>query len=108
MQMKETLGLSAVYFRNRIREAFVEHATMVEGQQAFGGTSQPVRIVSVQPFAGDQRLQRLPSVQGKTYVFVLAAGVPGTIAEIRIGMPADEATQVPASTERTTFQGVSP
>ena len=108
LEMKQTLGLSATYFRNRIRESFVEHATVAEGTFTLGGRAMPARLLTVRPFAGEARLERLPSVQQKTYVFVLADGVPGMIAEMRIAMPANPAMQVPAFAERITFQGVAP
>lgn len=108
MQMKDQLGVSAAYFRNRIREAFVDHATIAEGEFAFGGMPVPARLLTVRPFAEDARLQRLPTVQHKTYVFVLADAVPGVIAEMRIEMPGDAATQTPAFAERITFQGAGP
>ena len=107
-EMKQTLGLSATYFRNRVREAFVEHATLVDGEFALDGKTMPARLLTVRPFADETRLERLPSVQQKTYVFVLADGVPGMIAEMRIEMPANPAMQLPAYAERITFQGMEP
>lgn len=107
-EMKDHLGVSATYFRNKIREAFVTGAIVSDATFDLAGTAVPAREITVRPFEGDQRLERIPSLQAKTYVFVLADAVPGTVAEIRIGTPADSAMNVPAMMQRTTFTGVEP
>ena len=104
-EMKETLGLSASYFRERIRQAFVTRATVSDAEFSMDGKSVPAKLVTVQPFEDDARLERLPSVQRKTYAFVLAEAVPGMLAEVRTSMPADPSAQIPAAGERMTFQG---
>ncbi len=106
--MKEQLGLSATYFRNRIRQAFVDRAVVADASFMLDGRALPAREITVRPFADDQRLERSPSVQGKTYVFVLADGVPGTLAELRSELPADPALGAPAFRETLTFVGDKP
>jgi hypothetical protein len=106
--MKDAVGLSANYFRNRIRESFVEAATIREGNTQFDGGAIPARVVTVQPFAHETRLERIASLQAKTYTFVLAEAVPGMIAEIRIDTPEDLALHAPAIYEQITFTGVDP
>lgn len=107
-EMKATLGLSATYFRNHIREAFVDRAVVASTEFSLGGKPVPARSVTVQPFADDTRLEHFPTVQNKTYTFVLSDSVPGTLAEMRIEMPPDEAMKLPAFVQRVTFQGVEP
>jgi len=107
-EMKATLGLSATYFRNHIREAFVDHAVVETTQFALAGRPVPARSVTVRPFADDTRLEHFPTVQGKTYTFVLSDSVPGGLAELRIEMPPDMAMKIPAFAQRITFQGVEP
>jgi len=107
-EMKEHVGLSTSYFRNKIREAFVTSAVIADASFDLAGMAVPAQEITVRPFEGDRRLERIPSLQAKTYVFVLADAVPGTIAEIRIGTPPDTAMNVPAMTQRTTFTGVEP
>ena len=68
----------------------------------------PARVVAVQPFLGETRLERIPSLQAKSYTFVLADAVPGTLAEIRIETPADAKMDTPAFGSRTLFTGVEP
>jgi len=106
--MKDALGLSATYFRNGIRRTFVDQARIESAEITFEGRTIPARIITMQPFAQDRRLARLPTVQQKRYTFVLADGVPGSLAEIRIDMPGDPDTQVPPFEERLTFRGVEP
>src|SRR3954447_18707778 len=106
--MKDALGVSANYFRNRIRESFVSAATMSDAAVQVDGGPTPARIVTVQPFAREARLERIASLQAKTYTFVLADAVPGMIAEIRIDTPEDPALHAPSMSEQITFAGVDP
>ncbi len=107
-EMKATLGLSATYFRNRIRQALVDQATLAPTEFTLAGKPVPAQVVTVQPFADDPRLERLPTVRQKTYAFVFADAVPGMLAETRISMPGDAAAGIPAASERITFEGVGP
>lgn len=107
-EMKEAVGLSTSYFRNKIREAFITKATVADGTFDLGGAAVPARVITVQPFAGEQRLERIPSLQAKRYAFVLADTVPGMLAEIRIDTPADAKMDVPAFSQRTVFTGTEP
>lgn len=108
LEMKDAVGLSSAYFRNKMREAFVSGAEITEAPFLLDGRTVPARIVTVHPFRGDDRLARIPSLQEKSYAFVLADAVPGTVAEIRIETPADQAMQTPAFSQRTIFAGVKP
>ena len=83
-------------------------ATVADGSFDLDGAAVPARVVTVQPFAGEQRLERIPSLQAKSYTFVLADAVPGMLAEIRIDTPADAKMDVPAFSQRTVFTGVEP
>ena len=107
-EMKEAVGLSTSYFRNKVREAFVTGATVADGTFDLGGTAVPARVITVQPFTGEARLERIPSLQAKRYTFVLADAVPGTLAEIRIDTPADSKMDTPAFRQRTVFTRVEP
>ncbi len=106
--MKGQVGLSTSYFRNKIREAFVTKAAVTQATFDLQGATVPAQVITVQPFEGDQRLERIPSLQAKTYSFVLADAVPGMLAEIRIGTPADTKMDAPAMSQRMTFIGVEP
>ncbi|WP_189041891.1 hypothetical protein [Aliidongia dinghuensis] len=107
-EMKNQIGVAAAYFRNRIRQAFVDHAQIADTTIEFQGKTVPARRITLRPFADDPRFEHLPSVQGKTYDFVLADPVPGQLAELGAEMPADPATGAPAWAERVTFAGEKP
>jgi len=108
LEMKDQLGVSVAYFRNKMRDAFVTQASVAPGTFLLGGTAVPAQVVTLRPFEHDSRLERMSQVQAKTYTFVLSDAVPGGIAEIRIAMPPDAAMGAPAFEQRTTFQGVQP
>ena len=106
--MKTALGMSDAYFRNRIRQAFLDGATVADTTVPFDGAATPARTVTITPFAHEQRLERIPSLQAKTYTFTLANAVPGMIANIRIDTPSDPALHAPEFSEQITFAGVEP
>ena len=106
--MRDTLRVSATYFRNHVREAMVDHATCKDVTYAYDGKALPAVEVTVQPFADDERLEHLPSVQAKTYRFVISDSVPGGIAEMQTSMPADPQRDIIASGEKLTFAKVAP
>ena len=107
-EMNKAVGISSTFFRNKVRESFVNGAQLSEAPFELDGKSVPARIVTVHPFRGEDRLARIPSLQEKSYSFVLADSVPGTVAEIRIDTPADADMQTPAFSQRTIFSGVKP
>lgn len=107
-EMKDQLGLSASYFRNKLREGFISASEVAPGTFMLDGQEVAAQVVTVRPFQREQRLERVGQVQAKTYTFTLSDKVPGMIAEIRINMPRDERMAAPAFEQRTTFQGVQP
>ncbi|HWK46302.1 MAG TPA: hypothetical protein VNT30_16395 [Stellaceae bacterium] len=107
-EMKDQVGIAAAYFRNRIRTAFIDRAELSETEIQFDGKRIPAHRVTLKPFADDHRFDHLPTVQGKTYDFVLSDQVPGQLAELGTEVPADPAAGAPAWTERLTFVGETP
>lgn len=106
--MKQAVGVSSSYFRNKIRESFVDAATVADATADVDGKSVPARRVTIRPYAHEQRLEKIKSLQDKTYSFVLADSVPGMIAEIDIDTPPDAAMQAPAMSQKIVFDGVKP
>ena len=104
----EAIGVSKAFLRNRIREAFFDSATVASATITFEGKATPARVVTVRPFEHEQRLERIVSLQAKTYTFVLADLVPGMIDEIRIDTPEDPALNAPALSKQIKFAGVEP
>jgi hypothetical protein len=107
-EMKSAIGISAIYLRNRIRESFVDAATIAAATTSLDGRTVSARRITVEPFARETRFERIPSLQAKTYSFVLSDEVPGMIAEIAIQTPDDTAMKAPAMSEHITFDGVEP
>ena len=107
-EMKDQVGIAAAYFRNRIRTAFIDQAQMSDTTIQLDGRSVPARRIVLKPFADDHRFDKLPTVQGKTYDFVLSDQVPGQLAELATEVPADPAAGAPAWAERLTFIGAKP
>lgn len=108
LEMKEAVGLSSSFFRNKVRESFVTDAVMRDASFDLDGHTVPAREITVRPFEHEQRLSRLPSLQAKSYTFVLADAVPGGVAQIVISTPEDATTKTPAFSQRTVFSGVKP
>lgn len=108
VDMSKALGLSQAALRNQIRASFLQGAKVAPGTVTIDGKSEPATVVTVQPFAGLERLQRIASLQAKTYAFTLSNSVPGMLDEITIHTPADPALQAPALTKTLTFQSVEP
>ncbi|HUZ62827.1 MAG TPA: hypothetical protein VMU82_03845 [Acetobacteraceae bacterium] len=104
-ELKDEVGIAAAYFRDHIRQAFVDQAHVAKTTFQFDGHAVPATRITLRPFEKDPRFMRLPEVRKKTYTFILADGVPGTLAEIRAVMPGDPAKGVPQLSERMTYQG---
>ena len=105
--LKESIGVSTTYWRNRIRDALLERATVEDVTATVDGREVPARRVSVRPFELEDRLRRVPPVRDKLYTFLLADAVPGGIVEIRTDMAADAGLGVPAAGESLVFRAVS-
>lgn len=106
--MRESIGSSGSYFRNRIRDAFVEGATVEDVTATVDGAAVPARKITLRPFQGEDRLARVPPIRNKLYTFVLADAVPGGIVEISTDMPADAGLGVPEAGERLVFSRAVP
>jgi len=107
-QMKAQIGVAAAYFRDRVRDAFVDQATIENVSISLDGKAVPARRITMRPFASDARFAGLPAVQNKTYVFVLADAVPGMLQELRVDVPADPSVGAPALSEQIVFKEERP
>ena len=106
--LKESIGVSTTYWRNRIRDALLERAMVEDVTATVDGREVPARRVSVRPFEAENRLRRVPPVRDKLYTFLLADAVPGGIVELRTDMAADAELGVPAAGESLVFRSVAP
>jgi hypothetical protein len=107
-EMRDQTGIAATYYRNRIREAFIDRAEVADVQFTLDGKPVPARRITLQPFTDDQRLDRMPEIKRKTYTFVLADQVPGTIAELAAEEPADTNAGTAGLREQITFVRAEP
>ena len=106
--MHDAIGLSNAYLRNRIREAFLDAPVSAGTTSLPDGKTTPATVITLEPFLHDERLNRIGSLQQKTYRFVLASAIPGMIAEIDIDTPEDSTLHAPALSDQITFVGVEP
>jgi len=107
-EMRQQIGIAAAYFRNKVRDAFVDRATVADARVEIGGKFLPARRITLQPFADDQRFEKLPAIQGKTYSFVLCDQLPGQIQALEVEIPADPDSKAPAWSEQIVFAGEQP
>lgn len=107
-EMREQTGVAANYYRNRIREAFVDRAEISDVEFTLDGKPLAARRITLQPFSDDERLDRMPEIKGKTYTFVLADQIPGALAELSAEEPANPETGAAAFSERITFVRTAP
>jgi hypothetical protein len=87
IEMNRLTGGAATYFRNRIRQAFVDQAQMRPIEVERDGKKLSATEITLMPFKEDARLAVFPGLAEKRYRFVLADAVPGTIYEIEADAP---------------------
>jgi hypothetical protein len=104
-RMHETTGGSNLYFRNRIREAFVEQAEIDHTSITFDGRPQPAIAITLQPYRHDPGIERYAAFRDKSYRFVLSDAVPGKVYEIEASLPADGADAAVAI-DRVTYKEI--
>jgi hypothetical protein len=107
-EMKQQVGVAAAYFRDHIRAAFIDKARIADTSFDLDGKHQPARLITLKPFADDDRFDKLPMVKGKTYSFILSDALPGQIEALKTESPADPESHSPAWSESITFTGVAP
>jgi hypothetical protein len=104
-RMHETTGGSNLYFRNRIREAFVDQAEIDHTSITLDGRSQPAIAITLRPYRQDPGIERYAAFRDKSYRFVLSDAVPGKVYEIEASLPAD-GVDTPAPVDRVTYKEI--
>jgi hypothetical protein len=89
LEMHQATGGAALYFRNRIRQAFLD-AEMHPVTITLDGEQRRGTEIVIAPFEHDPNIARFPAFAKKTYRFVLSDAVPGTIYRISTAVPAAE------------------
>lgn len=105
--MHEMTGGSTTYFRNRIRQAFVDRAEVESVSIAFEGKEESGTAVTLTPFRHDPIINRFGNLHEKSYRFVLSDSIPGTIYEVSTTVPSDSG-QSPRIEEAMTFSRMHP
>ena len=110
VELRQATGGATTYFRNRIRRAFLDGATMHPTEVTVGGKTQAATEIVITPFRNDAQIVRFPGVAEKSYRFVLCDAVPGTIYQISTSVPkptqpAGGAGAVAAFDETMTYSG---
>jgi hypothetical protein len=100
-------GGSTLYFRNRIRDAFIDRATTEPTTVNFGGKDIAATRIIVQPFLQDPLRERFEKFAEKTYEFLLAADVPGGVYSLRAMTPG-AAPDKPLEENLLQFQDAGP
>jgi hypothetical protein len=103
-EMGAATGGAAQYFRNRIRQSFVDQAEMHPAEVTIAGKREQATEIALKPFRGDAHLEQFPALREKTYHFILADAVPGHIYEITTTLPAPDGTKN-SFAEAMTYQG---
>jgi hypothetical protein len=106
-EMRRMTGGAATYFRNRIRRAFVDQASLRQIELPRDGGTAAATEITVAPFRDEARLAGFPGLSDKTYRFILSDAVPGTLYEIGAEIPG-EVAQPPRLKETLTFAGERP
>jgi hypothetical protein len=104
-RMHEATGGSALYFRNRIREAFIDQAELADASITLDGRPARATAITLQPYRNDPGIERYAAFRDKSYRFVLADAVPGKVYEIEASVPADGAAS-PAVVDRVTYEEI--
>ena len=103
--MHKLTGGSALYFRNRIREAFVDQAEIADTSITVNGRTEPATAITMQPYQHDPGIERYTAFRDKSYRFVLSPAVPGQIWEIKASLPANPAG-AEAVIDRVTYKSM--
>ena len=103
--MRDATGGSELYFRNRIREAFVDRAKINPVEITVDGKTLQAQEILIKPFPGEVHMDRFPDFLEKTYRFVLSDAVPGTVYRISSSVPKAETGPHKAFEETLTYVG---
>lgn len=103
--MHKATGGSALYFRNRIREGFVDQAEIAGASISLDGRPEPATAITLQPYRQDPGIERYAAFRDKSYRFVLSDAVPGKVYQIEASLPGG-AADAPAILDRVTYEGM--
>ena len=102
--MQKAIGGSALYFRNRIRNAFAGGAQVGKVSITLDGHPAMATAIVLRPYRDDPDIARYAAFRDKSYRFVLSDEVPGMVYEISTSVPA--APGAPVEADRAVFSGM--
>ena len=91
--MQRRTGGQQAHFRRRIRLALAEAAKVSDTTVRHADRDWPAKEIRISPYLDDPARARFPRYAAKEYVFVLASGVPGGVAQLRTRVPSDSANR---------------
>jgi hypothetical protein len=91
VEMRDATGGAAQFFRNRVRNAFVDRAEMHSVEITVDGRKRSATEIVLAPFRDDPTVTRFPVFAEKTYRFILSDAVPGRLYQISTTLPASDA-----------------
>lgn len=103
--MHKKTGGSALYFRNRIREGFVDQAEIEDTSIILEGHPEPATAITLQPYRRDPGIESYAAFRDKSYRFVLSDAVPGKVYELQTSLPGHVA-DTPATVDRVIYSGM--
>jgi hypothetical protein len=105
--LSQQTGGSTLYFRNRVRDSFVDRATTETTTVSYGGKDIAATRITIQPFLQDPYRARFEKFAEKTYEFLLAPEVPGGVYSMRVLTPG-AAPDKPLEENLLQFQDAGP
>ena len=90
-QLQRATKGQAAHFRQRIRLALVDGASVSPTSVRWNGRDVPATTVQISPFLDDPYRARFERESRKTYTFVISDAVPGRVYQIRSSLPAGAA-----------------
>jgi len=90
-ELNRRTGGSTNHFRQRIRLALANAATLSPTTVQWEGRALPARTVRIAPFTDDPHRARFERDAPTEYSFVLADAVPGGVWQLRAALPGDGA-----------------
>lgn len=107
-EMQRLTGGKANYFRQRIRMAVYQGASIRTVTLPYRGHPVAVRQIDIAPYLEDPNRPRFDKLATKRYSFMLSAGVPGGLYGIRTRIDGASATAPPLMAEEMMLDGTQP
>ena len=105
-EMKRRVGGEPIFYRNKIRRALRDKATVEKIDVSFAGKTVPGHKVTITPFADETQNRRLARFLKKRYEFVVADAVPGGFVAVRSSVPPEDGGDKALVEDELTYSNV--